>query len=176
MSRITVKKQAASPGTPSVGNVSLWRKDNGDWVETDENGVETVVGPVSGSSTLVSVLSITVGNGVDVILAGTKGYSAPLPYGGTIQSWTIAEVSQSPISGSIVIDIGKDTTGNYPPTFPVDSVAGTEKPSLTSQKTNSDSSLSSWTTTFNAGDCFAFNVESVALCKKVQILIKVIRS
>jgi hypothetical protein len=43
MSRITFTKQAVSPGTPSVGKVSLWKKTNGDWVETDENGTETIV-------------------------------------------------------------------------------------------------------------------------------------
>ena len=176
MSRATLKKQASSPGTPSTGYVSLWRRDNGDWVETDENGVDTVVGPVAPNSALVSLIGISIGDGLSEIIANTVGYSAPIPYGGEVVGWTMAEVSDPPIESSIVVDVGKDTTGDYPPELPADSMAGTEKPTLTAQKTNKDLTLTTWSASFNAEDCFTFKVESNTGAKKIHIILKVLRS
>lgn len=112
-----------------------------------------------------------IGDGVDTIVVGTKGYVV-LPYACIIKGFRITEVSGTPIAGSIVIDVWKDTTANYPPTV-ADTIAGTEKPTLTSAKTNSDTSLTTWTTSCAKGDCIGYYVDSVTDCCHVQLIIEV---
>jgi len=105
------------------------------------------------------------------IVAGTKTF-IKIPYGGTVVGWVVTEVSASPQAGSIVIDVVKDTTANYPPTSG-DSIAGTEKPTLTTQTNNSDTTLSTWTTSVAANDYLGFIVDSVDGCSNIllQVLI-----
>lgn len=61
-------------------------------------------------------INFVVGDGVNEIFSGTKGYVGPITYNGNVKSWSIVEVSETPVSGSIVIDVWKDTSANYPPT------------------------------------------------------------
>ncbi len=68
-------------------------------------------------------------------------------------------------SGSIVLDVWKDTFANHPPTN-ADSIAGTEKPTLSSAVTASDTSLTSMTTDWNAGDVVCIEIESAATITK----------
>jgi hypothetical protein len=63
--------------------------------------------------------------------------------------------------GDIVLDIWKDVWANYPPTN-TDSIAGTEKPTLSSADTASDTSLGSMTTDWNTGDVVCVEIESAA--------------
>ncbi|MFA7220001.1 MAG: hypothetical protein WC119_05805 [Synergistaceae bacterium] len=117
-------------------------------------------------------VNIIIGDASTVIFSNTKGYIGPFSADGTITAWNITEVSETPISGSIVVDIWKSNTVNYPPTV-TDTIAGSEKPSLVSQTINSDSTLSSWTTSVLTGDYLGFNVDSVTDCKKVMIILSV---
>lgn len=123
---------------------------------------------------LLSNLNFVIGNGSSVIVQDTVGYLAQIPYDCEIVAWYITEVSETPIAGSIVVDIWKDTTGNYPPTV-ADSIAGSEKPTLSSATNNKDETLTTWTTTVSAGDCIGFNVDSVTSCKKIQLILTVKR-
>ena len=119
-----------------------------------------------------SSITFTIGDGIATIVVGTKGYTGSIPFDATIKSWRLFETSASPLSGSIVIDIWKDSTGNYPPTV-ADRIAGTEKPTLSSQTNNADVSLSTWTTSISSGDVIGFYVESNSGCKKVILTIEV---
>lgn len=91
------------------------------------------------------------------IVAG--GMSAPVvvPRTGTITGWQVV----ADVSGSIVVDVWKDTYANYPPTV-ADTIAGTEKPTLAAAQKAQDLTLTTWTTTVTAGDYLAFKVDSAA--------------
>jgi len=112
-------------------------------------------------------IGFTIDNGASVITTGFKGYVI-VPCDAIIRSWTIV----ADASGSIEIDVWKDTYANYPPTV-ADSIAGTEKISLSSQQKNQDLSLTSWNTALSSGDILAFNVDSVSTVKRVTVIINV---
>jgi len=120
-------------------------------------------------------ISFTIGNGIDIVPAGLTFYCPQAIYTGTILAWYVSEVSQSPIACTAVFDVWKDTTANYPPTSS-DSIAGTEKPTLTAQKTNKDETLTSFTTSFNQGDCFGVHLESNDYGRKFYIVLKTLKS
>lgn len=65
------------------------------------------------------------------------------------------------VSGSIVLDIWKDTYANWPPTI-ADTITASAKPAVSSALKSQDSTLTGWTTTVNAGDQFVVNVDSVS--------------
>lgn len=89
-----------------------------------------------------------------------------IPYNGTITGWQIF----SGTTGSCVIDVRKDTYGNFPPTA-ADSIAGTEKPTLVAQLKNQDLSLSTWTASVVSGDIMQFYLESVTSLTKINCVI-----
>ena len=78
------------------------------------------------------------------------------PYAGTITDWEIT----SYLTGSTVVGIWKSTYASFPPTAS-NSIAGTEKPTLTSQNRNTDTSLGTWTTGLSAGDYVWANIDSM---------------
>jgi len=112
-------------------------------------------------------ITFIIDGGGSAITTGVKGF-LEIPFACTIQSWTILADQ----SGSIVVDVWKDTYANYPPTV-ADTIAGTEKPTLSSATKNRDTSLTSWTTAITAGDILGFNVDSAATVTKVTLSIKV---
>ena len=73
-----------------------------------------------------------------------------------------------------MIDLWKYTYANYPPTV-ADTIAGSEKPTLSSQIKNQDNALTTWTTSVSAGDIIAFNVDSASTVTKITLSIKLIR-
>jgi hypothetical protein len=112
------------------------------------------------------VVNFIIDGGGSVIAAGEKGH-VELPFAMTITGWTILADQ----SGSIVVDVWKDSYANYPPTN-ADSIAGTEKPTLSSAQKNQDLSLSSWTTAVAAGDILAFNVDSASTVTRVTVALR----
>jgi hypothetical protein len=78
-------------------------------------------------------------------------------------------------SGSIVVDIWKDTYANFPPTV-ADSITGSADPTITTATKGQSSTLTGWTTTITAGDILRFNVDSVTTIQRVTLALKVTRS
>jgi hypothetical protein len=113
---------------------------------------------------------ITIDGGGSAITTGVKGYIT-VPYNGTITGWDIF----GDTTGSIVVDVWKDTYANFPPTV-ADTIAGTEKPTLSSAVKNQDTNLTSWTTSVTAGDIVAFNVDSAATVTRVNLIIYITKS
>jgi len=74
-------------------------------------------------------------------------------------------------SGSIVVDIWKDTYANFPPAD-ADSITAAAPPTISSAQKAQDSTLTGWTTAVAAGDILAFNVDSVATVTRVTLSIK----
>jgi len=78
-------------------------------------------------------------------------------------------------SGSIVIDIWKDTYANFPPTN-ADSITASAPPTISTAQKSEDETLTDWTTTITAGDILAFNVDSVTDIQRVTIILEVVKT
>lgn len=104
------------------------------------------------------------------ITTGIKGDLA-LDFAATIQQVTLLADQ----SGSIVVDIWKDTYANYPPTV-ADTITASAKPTLSSATKSKDSTLTGWTTSIAAGDTLRFNVDSITTCQRVLVLLKCVRA
>ena len=135
---------------------------------TDRSLVDKAyVDSVASGTTATGSFGITIDGGGSAITSGVQGY-VEVPYSGVITSWTLIADQV----GDCVIDVWKDTYANYPPTI-ADTIAGSEKPTLSSSIKNQDNSLSTWTTTVNAGDIIAFNVDSASVVTRVTLSIKI---
>ena len=118
---------------------------------------------------LAAVEFIIDGGGV-AITTGEKGHIR-LPFTGTIISAALAADQ----SGSIVVDIWKDTTANFPPTV-ADTITASAKPTISSAQSALDATLTGWTKTFTAGDYLAFNVDSCTTITRVTLTLIVRRT
>jgi len=114
----------------------------------------------------VITLTFIIDGGGSAITTGQKGH-LEIPFACTITRVTLLADQ----SGSIVIDIWKDTCANFPPTV-ADTITASAKPTLSSAQKSQDSTLTGWTTAIAAGDILAFNVDSVATCERVTLSLK----
>lgn len=71
-------------------------------------------------------------------------------------------------SGSITVDIWKDTYANFPPTN-ADTICGGDKPSISSATKSEKTDLSAWTTSCAAGSILRLNVDSCSTITKCVI-------
>jgi hypothetical protein len=71
-------------------------------------------------------------------------------------------------SGSIVIDLWKDTYANFPPTV-ADTITASAKPTLSSAQKSQDTTLTGWTTSVSAGDILRVNVDSATTVQRVTL-------
>jgi hypothetical protein len=77
-------------------------------------------------------------------------------------------------SGSIVLDLWKDTYANFPPTV-ADTVTASAKPTLSSASKSQDLTLTGWTTSFSKGDICRWNIDSVSTITRLTAVLRVIR-
>jgi len=115
-------------------------------------------------------LTFIIDGGGSAITTGQKGH-LEIPFACTIQAATLLADQ----SGSIVIDIWKDTYANFPPTV-ADTITASAKPTLSSAQKYQDTTLTGWTTAISAGDILAFNVDSAATVTRVTLSLKVIKT
>jgi hypothetical protein len=94
-----------------------------------------------------------------------------VPYACTINSVEIVANA----SGSIVVDVWRDTYANFPPVVG-DAITGSAKPTLSSALTSQSSTLTGWTTSLSAGDYLAFNVDSATTVSRVTLTLVVTRT
>ena len=125
-----------------------------------------LAGPPPANSTTRTITVIIDGGG-SAVTTGVKA-DVEIPFGCTINRVT-ALADQS---GSIVVDIWKDTYANYPPTD-ADSITSATPPTITTATKSQDSTLTSWTTAITAGDTLRFNVDSCTTIQRVTLSIKV---
>jgi hypothetical protein len=102
-----------------------------------------------------SITCVLDGGGA-AIVAGGIAY-VRIPRTGTVTGWEVV----ADVSGSLVVDVWKDTYANFPPTI-ADTIAGSEKPTLSAAQKAQDLTLSTWTTTLVVGEYLAFKVDSAA--------------
>lgn len=109
---------------------------------------------------------IDIDGGGATITTGAKGVLGPFPWDVDITGWTLLADQ----SGSIVIDIWKDTYANYPPTD-ADSITASAPPTISSAVKGQSTTLTGWTVRVEAGRILRFNVDSVTSLQWVQLLL-----
>jgi hypothetical protein len=94
-----------------------------------------------------------------------------VPFACEVLGWTVLGNA----TGSIVIDVWRDTVANFPPTVG-DSIAGTGKPTITSA-TNATGNVSLWgSTALVKDDILRFYVDSVSTFTQVTVSLTVRRT
>jgi hypothetical protein len=153
-------------------------------VTTDSTGNGEVVlpdGSVSGTEVLDDTIGdvdvtdaadfntasfgITIDGGGSVITTGVKGY-IEVPFAMTIDTATFL----CDQSGSIVVDVWKDTYANYPP-VDADSITAAAPPTISGATKSQDTTLTGWTLTVAAGVVMGFNVDSVTTVTRCHLII-----
>jgi len=111
-------------------------------------------------------LFYVIDGGGSTITTGVKG-DMQVDIALTIQSATLLADQ----SGSVVVNIWKDTYANYPPTV-ADKITASAPPTISSATKSTDSTLTGWTTGISAGNTLRFNVDSVTTITRVTLILK----
>jgi hypothetical protein len=88
-----------------------------------------------------------------------------------IKGWRLYEASSSPTTSNVVIDIKKGADYGT-----ATSIAGSEKPTLTAQDNNSDTTLTTWTTSISTGDFLWFNIDSTTSARRLILALEMEKS
>lgn len=118
---------------------------------------------VTPSSAIVFIID----GGGSTITTGVKG-DIQIPFACTITSVSLLADQ----SGSIVVDIWKDTYANFPPTV-ADTITTSAKPTISSATKATDSTLTGWTKNLSANDILRFKVDSVTSVQRVTLTLHV---
>lgn len=134
-------------------------------------GLSLSSGTLSVASAGSAAVGYTINGNSATIATGVAGIGLQVPFACTINSVTLL----ADRSGSIVIDIWKDTYANYPPTV-ADSICASAKPTISSSTKSTDSTLTGWTKTISAGDVLYFNVDSCTSIQEVVLILGVTKT
>lgn len=107
--------------------------------------------------------------GGDTLSTGIAG-DIEIPFACTITGVTLLADQ----SGSIVIDLWKDTYANFPPTD-ADTITASATPTISSATKSTDTTLTGWTTSVSAGDIIRVNIDSVTSITRITLSLKVKR-
>lgn len=118
-----------------------------------------------------SAIIWTIDGGGSAITTGQKGY-IEIPFACTI---TAARLFADQ-SGSIVVDVKKDTYANFPPSGSGDSICASAKPTVSATTKSQDTTLTGWTTSIAAGDILGFDVDSVSTITRCTIILTVTKT
>lgn len=146
-----------TPSTRTTGDLitaAIWNQD-------------VVANPIA---ILPTGIGIIIDGAGSTITSGIKG-DMLVPYACTITTATLLADQ----TGSIVIDIWKDTYANFPPTD-ADSITASAPPTITTSTKGQDSSLTGWTTTIAANSILRFNVDSCTSITRVTLFLNVTRT
>jgi hypothetical protein len=116
-----------------------------------------------------AALQGVIDGGGATITTGVKG-DIEVPFDCTIVSARLFADQ----SGSVVVDVWKDSYANFPPTNG-DSITAAAKPTLSSAAKSQDSTLTGWTKTLSKGDVLRFNVDSATTVQRVTLSLAVTR-
>lgn len=116
----------------------------------------------------IRTLPVRIGYSASAIAAGVSG-DVQIPFACNIYAVTLLADQ----SGSIVLDIWKDTYTNYPPTAD-DSICAAAKPTLLSAIKYTDATLTGWTVGIAAGDVLRVNVDSASTVTRVSLNLHVL--
>ena len=157
-------------------------KASGAEVDTGTDDVKFVTAKAIADSALVYASEITntktcaltfvLNEGGSVLTTGTKGeLDLYVPFACTITAATLTANE----SGSIVLDIWKDSYANFAPTV-ADTITASAKPTLSSAQKAQDATLTGWTKSIAAGDILRINVDSVTTITKCTLSLTVTKT
>jgi hypothetical protein len=106
---------------------------------------------------------------IDATVTGFVGYIT-IPYSGTITGWQVIGNAV----GNCVIDVWKTSAGVIPTVL--NTITGTENPTLSSQQINSDLNLTTWTTSVLEGDIIGINLNSASSLSKIWLTLFITKS
>ncbi len=154
----------ALSGTPTSYPVAIVYRVKQSFANFDSDasdlwGVPAIYGKRDG------YFGVTIDGAGLVLTTGVKGY-VRIPYDCTIESWSLLADQ----SGSIVIDVWKDTYANFPPTV-ADTITASAKPTLSA--TNKNATLTGWSKTLAAGDVVGFKVDSASTLTRAHLILNV---
>jgi hypothetical protein len=141
------------------------------WNLVASKGDTGTAGAAGVNATPITAIGYAINGNGNVISTGVAGPGLRVPFAGTITSVTVLADQ----SGSIVIDIWKDSYANYPPTV-ADSIVASAKPTLSSATKYEDTTLTGWSTSISAGDVLRFNVDSASTVQEVVIILEVTKT
>jgi hypothetical protein len=137
-------------GTPASGDLLQW--DGTDWVPYTPEAI-----------TVTSAAAFVIDGGGATITTGVKGDLPPMPFACNITGVSLL----SDQSGSIVVDVWRETLANFPPT------AGDFVYSIVLSGATRTPTSGSYTTITSIpvalGEVLRFNVTSVTSCQRVTV-------
>lgn len=124
-------------------------------------------GPVLYPFTRVAEIGYVIDGNGTAVAAGVKG-QVNVPLGCIITGWVLTADQ----SGSAVVDVNSGSYASFPT---LASIAGTDKPTLTSAQKNQNLSVNAgnWTTTLLAGSQVQFSVTSATTVQRLNVAIVV---
>lgn len=144
--------------------------DGSTWEAAGQVALDTHAADKDAHHSNVVDLEFLIDGAGSAIATGEKGH-LKVDFACTITgAWLLAAES-----GSIKIDIWKDTYANFPPTN-TDSICGGNEPEISSAQKDEDTTLTSWTTAISAGDILAFNVDSCTTITRVTVILRVTKT
>lgn len=168
----TTPSTQAFGDTAAGGSATTWSKNDhkhampANPVTAHEAASDPHTGYVLESANYAVIAFIIDGAGSS-ISTGVKGF-VEVPFACTILAATLLADQ----SGSIVVDVWKDTYANYPPTD-ADTITSATPPTITTATKSQNSTLTAWTTAISAGDILGFNVDSCTTITRVTVSLKV---
>lgn len=129
--------------------------------------VQAYINYLNYASLPIRSITFVIDGGGAVISTGVAG-DLEIPFACTINQ-VIMLADQT---GSIVVDIWKDTYANFPPTV-ADSITASAKPTISASNKSLDSTLTGWTTSIAAGNTLRYNVDSVSSITRVTVSLKI---
>lgn len=132
-----------------------------------ETGLQGETGISAGQ---IESINFIIDGGGQAIETGLKGY---------IRIYQESTIEQADLlggeTGAIQVDIWKTDYNNYPPTDS-DSITASAPLSFTGAIKSTDSTLTGWTKTINAGDILGYNVDIETNITRVTVALKLSRS
>lgn len=119
-------------------------------------------------------ITVSVGgsfNGGSLALSAPQTIFTYVPFAGTITAATLIADQ----TGSAVVDVWKVPLASVPATS-ANSIAASDLPTLSSAIKETDTTLTGWTTTINAGDVIYFHLSSATTVTQLNITLSVSRA
>jgi hypothetical protein len=168
----TAREAEAGAVPGDVGCLALQEDDNSLWMLTDDDPLTWVCVAQAGATEHEATINlIFMSEAAGTPLAVGAQVWVEVPFDCEIE----ANTALADQSGSLVVDIWKDSYANYPPTD-ADSITAAAPVTITSATHSQDTTLSGWTKSLTAGDILVGNIDSCTDIEQATISLKVTRS
>ncbi len=119
-------------------------------------------------SLLTGTITVTIDGGGAALTTGAKG-DFQMPFGCTLTGWTLL----SDQIGSVVVEISKSNYATWPT---VSAITASAKPTITSERKGSSTTLTGWITAIAANDVLQIGINSAATIQRVTLMLNYTRT